>query len=206
VTAGSPRDRPVTGVIVAGGENQRFGGVPKGLARVGGERIIDRVATAIRSVTRHVLLVANAPDAAGWLPGVTVIRDSRPERGSVVGLYTALAGASDARLVVAWDMPFVSADLLRLIVGRLVDGAAAVVPDGPLGPEPFCAAYTVECLPSIETAIERREFRMSSVVERLPKVVRVTVDEIRRFGEPERLFFNVNDGADLDAAERMLGE
>lgn len=196
----------MTGVIVAGGGNQRFGGAPKGLARVGGERIIDRVTRAIRAVTQELVLVANAPDAGDWLPGVAVIRDSRPERGSVVGLHTALAGAAGPRLVVAWDMPFVSAELLKLIVERLGNGAAAVVPEGPRGPEPFCAAYTDECLPSIEAAIERREFRVSSLVQQLPNVVRVTVDEVRRFGDPGRLFFNVNDSADLDAAERMLAE
>ena len=117
----------MTGVIVAGGENQRFGGAPKGLARVGGERIIDRVAKAIRVVTQNIVLVANAPDAEAWLPGVTVVRDTRPERGSVVGLYSALAGATDVRLVVAWDMPFVSADLLKFVVERIGDGATAVV-------------------------------------------------------------------------------
>ena len=202
--AGGSRDRPVTGVIVAGGENQRFGGAPKGLARVGGERIVDRVSRAIRAVTQHIVLVANAPDAADWLPGVAVIRDSRPERGSVVGLYTALAGATDVRLIVAWDMPFVSAGLLKFVVDRLGHGAAAVVPEGLRGPEPFCAAYTSECVPAVEAAIERGEYRLSSVVERLPNVRRVTVDEIRRFGDPARLFFNVNDSADLDVAERML--
>ena len=201
---GVTRDGAVTGVIVAGGKNQRFGGAPKGLERVGGERIVDRVARAVRAVTQDIMLIANAPDAESWLPGVAVVRDARSERGSVVGLYTALAGATDARLVVAWDMPFVSADLLSFVVRRLGDGAAAVVPEGPHGPEPFCAAYTAECVPAIEKAIEDGEFRMASVVDRIPNLVRLTVDEVRRFGDPERLFFNVNDGADLDRARRML--
>lgn len=203
---GVTRSQPVTGVIVAGGENKRFGGAPKGLARVGGERILDRVAKAIRTVTRDIVLVANAADADAWLPGVTVVHDARAERGSVVGLYTALSGATDARLVVGWDMPFVSADLLTLVVERLGDGAAAVIPEGPRGPEPFCAAYTAACVPVIEGAIERGEFRMASLVGLLPNVLRVTADDVRRFGDPERLFFNVNDKSDLERAEAMLGE
>src|SRR5215831_3438634 len=76
--------RGVTGAIVAGGANERFGGEPKGLQRVGGVRIIDRVAAAIRAVTPHIVLVANSPDAQAWLD-VPVRRDVRSERGSVVG-------------------------------------------------------------------------------------------------------------------------
>jgi molybdopterin-guanine dinucleotide biosynthesis protein A len=204
VPAGVTRNQPVTGVIVAGGENQRFGGSPKGLVLVGGERIIDRVAAAIRTVTPEIVLVANAAEAEDWLPGATVVRDTRPERGSVVGLRTAVAGATGVRLVVAWDMPFVSGDLLKFVVERLGDRAAAVVPDGPRGPEPFCAAYTSACLPAIDAAIDRRDFRMSSLVGLLPSVLHLTIDDVRRFGDPERLFFNVNEAGDLEKAESML--
>ncbi|MEY4608770.1 MAG: MobA-like transferase domain, partial [Gemmatimonadota bacterium] len=40
-----------TGVILAGGGATRFGGRPKGLEVVAGERIIDRVARGLRMVT-----------------------------------------------------------------------------------------------------------------------------------------------------------
>ncbi len=127
--------RGVTGAIVAGGANERFGGEPKGLRRVGGIRIIDRVASAIRAVTPEIVLVANAPDADQWLAGVPVHRDLRSERGSVVGLHTAIASipAGDIALVVAWDMPFVSAGLLSLLTRRVREGASAAIPESPGG-------------------------------------------------------------------------
>jgi molybdenum cofactor guanylyltransferase len=53
----------VIGAIVAGGGNTRFGGESKGLRRVGGSRIIDRVARVLRDVCDDVILVANDPDA-----------------------------------------------------------------------------------------------------------------------------------------------
>jgi molybdopterin-guanine dinucleotide biosynthesis protein A len=198
----------VTGAIVAGGANERFGREPKGLRRVGGIRIIDRVATAIRAVTPEIILVANAPDAERWLAGTPVRRDVRSERGSVVGLHTAIASipADDIALVVAWDMPFVSAGLLSLLTHRVREGAAAAIPESPSGPEPFCAAYTTACLADIERAVVRGDFRMSSIVETLPDVSRVADSEVRSFGDPARLFFNVNTRADLETAERIAAD
>ncbi len=200
--------RGVTGAIVAGGANERFGGEPKGLRRVGGIRIIDRVASAIRAVTPEIVLVANAPDADQWLAGVPVHRDVRSERGSVVGLHTAIASipADGIAVVVAWDMPFVSAGLLSLLARRVREGASAAIPESPAGPEPFCAAYDPACLADIERAIARGDFRMSSVVGALPNASRVAGAELRSFGDPARLFFNVNTPADLEKAERMTAD
>jgi molybdopterin-guanine dinucleotide biosynthesis protein A len=202
------RPRSVTGAIVAGGASERFGGEPKGLLTVGGVRIIDRVASAIRAVTTDIVLVANSRDAERWLPGVPVHRDTRRERGSVVGVHTAIEAVrtGSVALVVAWDMPFVSAGLLELLAGLVRKGAPAAFPEGPGGPEPFCAAYTAACLPDIDGAIVRGDFRMSGVVARLPNTARVGLNEVRRFGDPGRLFFNVNTAADLETAERMAAD
>lgn len=196
----------VSGAIVAGGASERFGGEPKGLAIVGGARIIDRVATALRRVAEPIVLAANAPDASTWLAGVAVRADARPERGSVVGLHTALAGAAGLTAVVAWDMPFVSADLLAAVVDRAVATGRSVVPESDAGPEPFCAAYWPACLPAVEAAIARGEFRMSRVVASIPHVATLPAADVRRFGDPSRLFFNVNSPADLETAERMAAE
>jgi molybdopterin-guanine dinucleotide biosynthesis protein A len=83
------------------------------------------------------------------------------------------------------------------------EGASAAIAESEDGPQPFCAAYTIACLSDVERAIARGDFRMSSVVAALPNVSRVGEAEVRRFGDPERLFFNVNTPADLETAERL---
>lgn len=192
------------GAIVAGGGAVRFGGAPKGLHRVGGVRIIDRVASALRATTSELMVVSNAPDASQWIPGVAVHGDVRPERGSLVAIHTALTQARGDVLVVAWDMPFVSPELLRLIRDREHRSGMAVIPEGPSGLEPFCALYTRECLPIIEQALADRDLGVSRMIARLPGVVRIPVREVETLGDPAALFFNVNSPDDLAAAERML--
>ena len=193
----------ITGAIVAGGAGSRFGGRAKGLLRVGGQRIIDRIATALRPVVDTIAIVGNASDADEWIPGARVWRDERAERASIVGIHTALLHAETV-IVVAWDMPFVTESLMRLLARGLTPEAGAVVPEGPQGPEPMCALYTRQCIGAVEDALNRGDLRMTALVAHLPRLVRIPLDEIARIGDPARLFFNVNTQEDLAAAETMI--
>jgi len=193
----------VVGAIVAGGNAERFGGAPKGLEHVGGRRIIDRVATALRAVSSRVMIISNAPDASAWIPGVRAYGDVRAERGSLIGIHTALTRSADDVLVVAWDMPFVSPALLRLIRDRRREESLAVFPVGPSGPEPFCALYTRACLPLIEAALDAGELRLSRLVESISNAERIPMRDIEGVGDPATLFFNVNSAEDLRIAEAL---
>ncbi len=168
---------------------------------MGGRRILDRVASALLGVTPELLLVSNAAGAEHWLPGVRTVRDARPERASVVGLHTALTYAGASVLAVAWDMPFVTADVLRVIAGTPAEFAA--VPLGPHGAEPFCALYMPACLPYITAALDAGDLRLSSLLARLPHVDYVGHDRLAQAGDVTRLFFNVNDAAGVAEANLL---
>ena len=150
------------------------------------------------------MLIANAPDAERWLPGVRVFRDSGEQRASLVGLHTALeAAGGDDVLVVAWDMPFVTSDLLRFIAAKLAAPMDAAVPELPTGLEPFCAAYSRRCLQVIERQLRAGNLRMGAFVDELRVVRRIGVGELAHFGDGAKLFFNVNTPADLIRADQM---
>lgn len=192
----------ISGAIVAGGASSRFGGQAKGLLRVGGQRIVDRIASALRPVVETIAIVSNAPDALDWLPGAPVWRDERAERASIVGIHSALLHAERA-LVVAWDMPFVTESLMRALSDGLTSQVSAVVPEGPRGPEPMCALYTRDCLDAVERALDENDLRMTALVGQLPRLVLIPLRQVGRIGDPSRLFFNVNSPEDLLAAETM---
>jgi molybdopterin-guanine dinucleotide biosynthesis protein A len=193
----------VTAAIVAGGASSRFSGTPKGLESVGGQRILDRIAAAATAVTREIVLISNSDDAGQWLDGARVVRDVRPERGSIVGIHTALITGGRRVLVLAWDMPFLTAPLLDLIVRRAVDAPFAVIPEGTSGLEPFCALYTRACLPAVERAIDEGDLRATALPLRFPSFTRLSSTEVATIGDPARLFFNVNSAADLARAEAI---
>jgi molybdopterin-guanine dinucleotide biosynthesis protein A len=191
------------GAIVAGGEASRFAGAAKGLHTVGGVRIIDRVARAVRTVASELILVSNSDEAARWLADARVVGDVRAERGSLVGLHTALTHTPGGALVVAWDMPFVSAELLALLRDASNGTELAVIPEGPSGLEPLCAFYSSRCLRAVEAALDTGDFRLGALIERLPSVRRIPRVVVESAGDPAMLFFNVNSAADLAVAESM---
>lgn len=210
-----------TGVILAGGAASRFGGLPKGLERVAGRRIVDRVASALREVTDDLLVIANAPEATSWLPGVRVATDVRTGLGALGGLHAALSHAQSDILLVAWDMPFVSAALLgemrRIGDGGLdarvepvafIESPDVVIPESDgsrRGVEPLCAWYSLRCLPAIERTLDAGDLRVIGFHEQV-RVQRLPLARVEDFGDPARLFSNVNTPLDLSALSGAANE
>jgi molybdopterin-guanine dinucleotide biosynthesis protein A len=191
------------GVILAGGGATRFGGQPKGLEIVEGQRIIDRVATALRGAADELLLIANDPGADAWLPGVRTVPDVRRGEGALGGLHAALAHAGgQAVLVVAWDMPFASEGLLRALRAAGERGYEAVVPESETsgrGVEPLCAWYAHSCLAAIERRLDAGDRRVVSFFEDV-RVSHLSAAEVSQYGDPARIFFNVNRPDDLPSS------
>jgi molybdopterin-guanine dinucleotide biosynthesis protein A len=197
---------PCTGVILAGGAASRYGGRQMGLERVGGRRVIDRVADALRGATDELLLIANDSGARTWLPDVRVAADVRRNCGSLGGIHAAIVRAGQPVLVVAWDMPFVPSALLR----TLREGGAradAVLPESGSrrGLEPLCAYYSPVCVPAIERRLDANDMRVISFFEDV-RVERVPEQVVRQFGDPAMLFMNVNTPDDLALAERHAAD
>ncbi len=97
------------------------------------------------------------PDKLGHL-GLRVFPDELPSCGPASGIYTALrVSDTDWNLVVACDMPAVSADLLRELLRRAETAERnCVAATGPYGqPEPLCAVYHRRCLPALDSGDSR---------------------------------------------------
>lgn len=190
------------GAILAGGGATRFGGYPKGLSRIAGVRIVDRLANEMQRAFGGVpLLVANAPDAAEWATGLDIRADVLPGSGVLGGLLTAIEYAAEPVVCAAWDMPFLDAAFFRCIGDALQTHDVAIpASSGPRGVEPLAAAYGPRCAPAIRAALGRGDHRAISFHDAVDVRV-VTVDEWRPHARRDDPFFNVNTAADLTVAE-----
>ena len=166
--------------------------------------MIDRVRAALEPEVDDLVLAANDPDADGWLAGVRVARDRLPGAGGLAGLHAVISADTDV-LVVAWDMPFVTRELLAGLrdLAR-TERAEVCVPesDAPFGIEPFCAFYSGVVAGRLDAYLARgggpaRDFLTRCAVRRM------TAAEVRVFGDPAVLFLNVNTARDLERARAI---
>jgi molybdopterin-guanine dinucleotide biosynthesis protein A len=190
--------------VLAGGGATRFGGRPKGLEVIGGERILDRLVSVFeRALGSAPLLVANAPDASGWRPDLRVVADVRSGLGSLGGIYTAVLEAPAPVVCIAWDMPFVTAELVHALAAGLEEYDAFLPEsDSRRGVEPLCAGYAPACADAIAASLDAGDLRAIGF-HRSIRVGRLPLEAVRRLGDPARLFFNVNTADDLAKADAL---
>jgi molybdopterin-guanine dinucleotide biosynthesis protein A len=184
-----------SGAILAGGRATRFGGCDKSALVVDGRAILDRQIAALAPAVDDVVIVGGAR---------ATVHDIVPGCGPLGGLHTALTAArGDAVLLVAGDKPYLSTPFLTYLLS-LVAGADIVVPQTERGYHPLCAVYTRACLEPAAARLADRRLRMRELVDSMRTRV-VPIDEIRQFGDPDRLLANVNTPADYAGLETLQG-
>jgi molybdopterin-guanine dinucleotide biosynthesis protein A len=116
------------GVILAGGESSRFGsaGADKALARVGGERCLERIVATVRQVTvgPPIVAVRTADQRAAYAEvlapdAVQFVSDAPGYAGPLAGLRGAATATEASWLFCCGcDMPLLSAPAIRWLLDR----------------------------------------------------------------------------------------
>ncbi|MCU1383557.1 MAG: Molybdopterin-guanine dinucleotide biosynthesis protein [Acidobacteria bacterium] len=185
--------------ILAGGQATRFGGRDKSALLVDGRAILDRQIAALSPLTEDLMIVGGAQRSAP-----RVIADIVAGCGPLGGLHAALTAArGDALFLVACDMPYVTTAFVEYLLS-LAGSADAVVPRSERGYHPLCAVYTRACLEPAAARLADRRLKMRELVDDVRTRV-VSAEDIRRFGDPDRLLANVNTPADFAGLEALQG-
>ena len=119
-------ERPISGVILAGGQGRRMGKVDKGLQPFRGRTLIDCVIERLRPQVAEILINANRNQERYGAYGYRVIADLVPDyAGPLAGLHSALASAShELVLTVPCDSPFMPDDLAARMDAALRSASA----------------------------------------------------------------------------------
>jgi molybdopterin-guanine dinucleotide biosynthesis protein A len=185
----------VSAAILAGGRARRFGGQDKSRLVVDGRPIIARQLDVLHRVAAEVFAVAPDPARFASVP-LAVHADRIPNLGVIGGIYTALAcAAGECVVVVACDLPFLSAPLLqRLIDLSTSDDGAWVV--SARGVEPLLACYRRHAAARVREAIDAGDLKAADLGRRL-RMAPLAGEALAEFGDPERLLANVNTPGDF---------
>jgi molybdenum cofactor guanylyltransferase len=192
----------VDAAILAGGRARRFGGADKSALRVGPATILERQMAALEGLADRVFLVAGGSAAAGGVRPA-VVPDRLPNAGALGGVYTALCEAAGSHvLVVACDLPFLTAPLLGRLMALADDRCDAVVPRTADGRQPLCAVYARRLAEQVRRQIESGRLKIQDLLAAI-RVLELGPDDIAPFDPDGLLFLNVNTPDDLDRAVRL---
>ena len=194
-----------TGVILAGGLNSRMNGFNKGLLELEGRTVLGRTLSLFEELFEETLVVSNTPEALLDYD-VRIVSDIFPERCSLAGIHSALFHANTPWVFVApCDNPFLSKEMVELVLSHRSEGATCVVPETTKGLEPLCAAYAKETLGLAESRLKEGCFKIRSLFRK--KRTRYVPEAAIRRIDPDLLsFFNINTPEEYAWAQAMMKE
>lgn len=190
----------VAAALLVGGSSSRMGR-DKAALPLGGVPMATRLASLLDRYFEELWLVGGDPPADA--PGRR-IGDVAGPRCALRGVVTALAHASAERvLIVATDLPLLSADLVLALVAW--PEADAVLARDDRGPQPLCGVYRRE--PALRAARERLAGERLALAGWLDALsLAVLPEDVQRSLDPDgRALANLNAPDDLARVEAWLG-
>jgi molybdopterin-guanine dinucleotide biosynthesis protein A len=179
-------------VVLAGGASRRMGGPDKTALLVGGIALLDRALSAVGDAGQIVVVGPSRPVAAA----VRWAREEPVGAGPAAALAAGLAGLTAPVVVVlAADLPFVTAGVVTRLVDVAGPSGAVIVDDGG-APQWLLGAWPRELLVAAFAGDQVGRSLRGSLAPLGPKLL--IADET----VPE--WFDCDEPADLQAAKELL--
>jgi molybdopterin-guanine dinucleotide biosynthesis protein A len=190
----------VTVFILAGGKSTRMG-ADKAFVEYEGRTLLARALELARSVTPEVLIVGSREKFAAF---AAVVEDRFRDCGPLAGIHAALrASHSELNLMLAVDMPFVPAPLLRYLIAQAqaAPDTVVVVPQVDDRRQPLCAVYRREFADAAENALHLGQYKIDRLFDPLRTRV-INQTELGTAGFSPAIFRNLNTQEELQSAKR----
>ena len=167
----------VSGIVLAGGQGRRMGGVDKGLQPLRGRPMIEWVLERLGPQVSELIVNANQNIQSYEKYGHRVVRDEIAGfAGPLAGLHAGLKAASSPLVVtVPCDSPFLPQDLVSRLQGCLAENDLAVAKTGDQ-PHPVFALMKRQVRESLEAFLAAGGRKIDAWYAAL-KVVEVSFDD-----------------------------
>lgn len=192
-----------TGIILAGGNSSRMG-MNKALLKVGKLTVIERIVKELEQIVDDIIIVTNSNKEFSFL-NLPMVEDKWKGKGPLAGIHAGLtASKTEKNLIVACDMPFISADLGKVLLDQLFQ-YQGVVPYIKNQRHPLFAAYRKEVKEEAKLAIVQEQLRIQCMLKQI-NVKYVTEMELTNLGYPinEWNFYNMNDPKEYQWANEWI--
>jgi molybdopterin-guanine dinucleotide biosynthesis protein A len=184
----------VTGIVLAGGQGRRMGGVDKGLQLLHDKPMVEHVIGRLAPQVDEILINANQNLEAYGRYGYRVVPDAIGGfAGPLAGLHAGLGAARHPfALTVPCDSPFLPADLFSRLKNELHEKDLAVAKTGDQ-PHPVFSLVRVSVLDHLSRFLSAGGRKIDAWYSTL-KIVEVPFDD------EADAFRNINTREELDNA------
>ena len=176
-------------VILAGGKSSRMGR-DKAFLPVGDTILLDRQIELAREAGAAEVLISGREAVDYTRFNCQILLDEKPDLGPLSGIARGLKAARHPLLLVlAVDMPHMTAEYLKRLLSQCGDGVGAIPASGPMI-EPLAAFYPKSSLRLIEelrgassgsNSPGGRDFARQCVKDGLARLVPVSANEVGLF-------------------------
>lgn len=187
--------KPVTGIILSGGQSSRMGS-DKGFVLFKGKPLIEHALKLIRPLCREILISANHEDYRVY--GYPVINDTVQSIGPLGGISSCLPLASFQNVfITGCDIPEISDDILQEMFDMLMkyDMISLRLPNNRIQPLPL--GMSKKALPIIEMQLNSGHFALHDLIMACQTYPEMTSAVINIEKSP----VNINTIADLNNYE-----
>lgn len=180
-----------TALILAGGKSSRFGS-DKARLRLHDRDIMEILAEECAKVCREVLVIT---DSGSKFPPrrrnlFREVADNYPGSGPMGGLQAGLTAAKhDVCLLMACDMPFLTAPLMRLFLDCAEDRELVLPQDGE-DIEPMFGVYKKSLLPAVERLLAANRRSLLNLTRETDPLL--LPQDVWQGAAGEDVFFNIN--------------
>ncbi len=186
------------GFILVGGVSSRMG-TDKAALLLEGRTFVQRIAEELLAVTESVTLIGK--DSEKLQLNLPSFPDAYENWGALGGVHAALsASQSPWSLIVACDLPFVTAGLFARLVGLCEDFEAVAVIQKDGRPQPLAALYRNDpCLVRADQLIKSGERRPIALLQSV-RTRWTPFSELQDLPGAEHFFDNINTPQDYERA------
>jgi molybdopterin-guanine dinucleotide biosynthesis protein A len=197
------KELKISGVILAGGVNSRFGGQTKSNMIVGGVSIISRMVNTLQEVFDEIIIVTNTPEEFSDYRKYRIVQDEFKKVGPLGGIHAAMSASSNpAIFVFAGDMPFITKELIinQIECYRKLH-CDVLIPRVESYDEPLHAIYSLTTFIKLDNyLLTMKNYRIKDFLDKVD-VEYFKLDETPAY---RRVFTNINTPSDLSTANSFL--
>lgn len=189
--------QPLAGIILAGGKASRMDGHAKSFLKISKGTLINIQLSSLGKVLKKIIIVTNSPQRYKNLKEVELVPDIIQDIGPLGGIYSGLlASRSFYNFVIACDMPFINTELIKYMFKK-APGYDMVIPKIDGWYEPLFCIYSKNCIAPIGRMLGRNAFKIKDLLP-LVKANKITKKDVLYYGDPERIFANINTAEELE--------